>query len=80
MQQRKFFLTVSRYRVILLYMKQTSNAPRKEVRTVRLSVYLPEELHRTIMHRCVDENISFTKLAERLLREYLKTPLKEGGK
>ena len=46
---------------------------------MRLTVYLPEELHRTIMHRCVDENVSFTKLAERLLREYLKTPLKKGG-
>ena len=48
---------------------------------MRLSVYLPEELHRAIMHRCIDENISFTKLAERLLREYLKTPMKpRGGK
>ncbi|HWU36991.1 MAG TPA: hypothetical protein VN203_05030 [Candidatus Acidoferrum sp.] len=46
---------------------------------MRLSVYLAEELHRAIMHRCVDENISFTKLAERLLREYLKTPMKKGG-
>jgi hypothetical protein len=61
-------------------MKLTPSALRKEVRVVRLSVYLPEELHRTIMHRCVDENVSFTKLAERLLREYLKTPLKKGGK
>ena len=64
----------------MLYMRLTPSALRKEVRTVRLSVYLPEELHRTIMHRCVDENVSFTKLAERLLREYLKTPLKKGGK
>jgi hypothetical protein len=32
------------------------------------------------MHRCVDENISFTKLAEKLLREYLKIPPKKGGK
>lgn len=50
------------------------------MRTVRLSVYMPEELHRAVMHRCVDENVSFTKLAERLLREYLKTPVKKGGK
>jgi hypothetical protein len=61
-------------------MKKPPNTPGKEVKTVRLSVYLPEELHRTIMHRCVDENVSFTKLAERLLREYLKTPVKKGGK
>ncbi len=52
---------------------------KKEVKTVRLSVYLSEDLHRTIMHRCVDENISFTKLAERLLRDHLKTPLKKKG-
>jgi hypothetical protein len=61
-------------------MKKSPNAPGKEVRTVRLSVYLSEDLHRAIMHRCVDENVSFTKLAERLLREYLKTPTKKGGK
>ena len=61
-------------------MKKPPNAPRKEVRTVRLSVYLPEELHRAIMHRCIDENVAFTKLAERLLQEYLKSPLKKGGK
>ncbi len=60
-------------------MKKPANVPRKEVRTVRLSVYLSEELHRAIMHRCVDENVSFTKLAERLLREYLKTPAKRWG-
>jgi hypothetical protein len=50
------------------------------VKPVRLSVYLTEDLHRAIMHRCVDENISFTKLAESLLREYLKIPPKKGGK
>ena len=58
--------------------KLTDN--RKGVRIVRLGVYLPEDLHRAIMHRCVDENISATKLAERLLREYLKTPLRKGAK
>ena len=60
-------------------MRKRANGPKEEVRTVRLSVYLAEELHRAIMHRCVDENVSFTKLAERLLREYLKTPVKKGG-
>jgi len=53
---------------------------RKEVKPVRLSVYLTEDLHRAIMHRCVDENIAFTKLAEKLLRDYLKAPVKKGGK
>ncbi len=47
---------------------------------VRLTVYLPEDVHTTLMHRCVDEKVSATKLAERLLREYLKTPAKKGGK
>ena len=73
-------MTVSLYHAIMLDMKLTPSALRKEVWVVQLSVYLPEELHRTIMHRCVDENVSFTKLAERLLREYLKTPLRKGGK
>ncbi len=45
---------------------------------MRLSVYLAEDLHRAIMHRCVDENISFTKLAEKLLREYLKSQPNKG--
>ncbi|GEM_PF-7008313 len=47
---------------------------------MRLAVYLPEDLHKSLMHRCIDENISATKLTERLLRVYLKTPLKKGGK
>ena len=64
----------------MLSVKKKQNTQQKEVRTVRLTVYLTEELHRTIMHRCVDENIAFTKLAERLLRDYLETPLKKGGK
>lgn len=71
-------MTSWRHRAIVLSVSKKV-ARRKEVRTVRLSVYLPEDLHRVIMHRCVDENISFTKLAERLLREYLKTPLKQKG-
>lgn len=52
----------------------------KEVRTVRLSVYLPEDLHKALMHRCIDENISATKLAEQLIREYLSRLPKKGGR
>jgi hypothetical protein len=52
----------------------TPKAKREEVRIMRLTVYLPDELHRTLMHRCVDESVSATKLAERLLREYLEKP------
>ncbi len=46
---------------------------------MRLVVYLPEELHKAVMHRCIDEGVSATKLAERLLREYLKQPPNKGG-
>ncbi len=48
-------------------------------RVVRLAVYLPEDLHKAVMHRCIDEGISATKLSERLLREYLKQPYRKGG-
>lgn len=51
----------------------------REMRIVRLSLYLPEDLHRAVMHRCIDEEISATKLAERLLREYLEKPPKQKG-
>jgi hypothetical protein len=61
-------------------MRSQRTAKAREVRIMRLAVYLAEDLHRSLMHRCIDENISATKLAERLLREYLKTPLKKGGK
>ena len=47
---------------------------------MRLVVYLPEELHKAVMHRCIDEDTSATKLAERLLREYLERPPKKGGR
>jgi hypothetical protein len=44
----------------------------------RLSIYLPLELHRAFMHRAIDEGVSASKLAERLILEYLKTPLRKG--
>jgi len=49
-------------------------------RTMRLVVYLREDLHKAVMHRCIDEDISATKLAERLLREYLERPPRKGVK
>jgi hypothetical protein len=48
-------------------------------RVMRLVVYLPEELHKAVMHRCIDEDTSATKLAERLLREYLEGAPRKGG-
>ena len=48
---------------------------------MRLVVYLPEDLHKAVMHRCIDEDTSATKLAERLLREYLeRSPKQKGGR
>lgn len=49
-------------------------------RITRLVVYLPEALHKAVMHRCIDEDTSATKLAERLLREYLEGSPKKGGR
>ena len=51
----------------------------KEVRIVRLGVYLPEDVHKALMHRCIDENVAATKLVERLIREYVEKPPKKGG-
>ncbi len=46
---------------------------------MKLTVIVSEELHKALRHRCIDEGIPATKLAERLLREYLKRPLKRKG-
>lgn len=48
-------------------------------RTVKLTVILSEDLHKVLRHRCIDEGIPATKLAERLLREYLARPTKRKG-
>lgn len=58
--------------------KTTANL--KGGRIMRLVVYLPENLHKAVMHRCIDEDTSATKLAERLLREYLERPPRKGVK
>ena len=59
--------------------KTTANL--KGGRIMRLVVYLPESLHKAVMHRCIDEDTSATKLAERLLREYLeRAPKQKGGR
>ncbi len=60
--------------------KPKESARRKGVRIMRVAVYLPEDVYKGLMHRCIDEEISATKLAERLIREYLERPAKKGGK
>jgi hypothetical protein len=47
---------------------------------MRLAVYLPEDVHKALMHRCIDEEVSATKLAERLIREYLEKRQRRGVK
>lgn len=62
-------------------MRRKTLTANEEVGIVRLGVYLPKDLHKALMHRCIDEEISATKLTERLLREYLvKSPKHKGGK
>lgn len=46
---------------------------------MRVAVYMPGDLHRALMHRCIDEGVSATKLVERLVREYLEKPAKRKG-
>lgn len=46
---------------------------------MKLTVILSEDLHKVLRHRCIDEGIPATKLAERLLREYLARPTKRKG-
>ncbi len=60
-------------------MEGQRRTPPREPRTMRLTVYLPSDLHKALMHRCVDEEISATKLTERLIREYLARPLELKG-
>jgi len=59
--------------------KPKEPGPGKGARVMRLAVYLPEDVHKALMHRCIDEEVSATKLAERLIREYLEKPPKQKG-
>lgn len=52
----------------------------EETKTVRLSLYLPEDVRKALRIRAIEEGISTTKLVEQLIREYLsKKPEKEGA-
>ncbi len=52
-------------------MKPKRSTVEKDTRTVRLGIYMPEDLHTALMHRCIDERVSATQLVNRLVREYL---------
>ncbi len=44
---------------------------RKEVSIVKMTVYIPEELHRELRHVSFDERRSATDIIRELVREYL---------
>lgn len=46
---------------------------------VKITVILSEDLHKALKHRCIDEGIPVTRLAERLLKAYLERPAKRKG-
>ena len=45
----------------------------------RLTVYLPPETHRALLHRAVDEGTKVTRIVEQLIDEYLAWPARKGG-
>jgi hypothetical protein len=55
------------------------NATPKGGKRVKLTVFVSEDLHKALRHRCIDEGIAATRLIERLLQEYLKRPPKRKG-
>ncbi len=52
---------------------------KKEVRIVKMTIYIPEDLHRTLRHVSFDEGRSATEIIRELVKEYL-TKKKKGGK
>ncbi len=52
---------------------------RKEVKIVRLTVYLPEEEHLALRYVALDERRSATRLVRQLIKEYLAKKGKRKG-
>ncbi len=48
-----------------------SKAKRKEVRMMKLPVYLPEEVHKALRHTAIDAGKSATALVRELIEEHL---------
>ena len=44
---------------------------RKEVKTVRFGIYLPDEVYKRLRHLAIDENKTATALVRDLIEEYL---------
>jgi len=53
--------------------------PQDTAKTVKLSLYLSEDLRKALRIRAIEEGTSATKLVERLIREYLSGGTKEGS-
>jgi plasmid stability protein len=52
----------------------------KEVRMLKLGIYLPEEVHKTLRITAIEEGRSATALVRELIEGYLTKRGKKGGK
>jgi predicted DNA-binding protein len=55
------------------------NKTRKEVKTVRFGIYLPDEVYKRLRHVAIDENKTATALVRDLIEEYLAKKGKRKG-
>jgi hypothetical protein len=59
--------------------KRKGTEPTERPERSRLTVYLPPETHRALLHRAVDEGTKLTRIVEQLIDEYLARPARKGG-
>ncbi len=52
---------------------------RKEVKTVRFGIYLPDEVYKRLRHVAIDENKTATALVRELIEKYLAKKGKRKG-
>jgi hypothetical protein len=57
----------------------SSKTTKKEVRIMRLTVYLPEDEHLALRHVALDERKAATKVVRGLIKEYLAKKGKRKG-
>ncbi len=55
------------------------NKARKEVKTVRFGIYLPDEVYKRLRHAAIDEGKSATTIIRELVKEYLTKKGKRKG-
>ncbi len=55
------------------------NKARKEVKTVRFGIYLPDEVYKRLRHAAIDEGRSATDIIRELVKEYLAKKGKRKG-